>query len=1441
MSSSDLFVPLDRRFRPAGGEGDIEEIATESIFGDFVRRPNGSVGWDEILDSSGAIVILGEPGSGRTEEFKHQQRSLLNQKKASFYVPLHELAHREMEAILLDQNLANYKSWRRGKSHCWIFLDAVDEAKLESNRAWESALKNVFRSTGMEALKRCTILISCRVHQWDPTLDPIRITEALNLSPSSENGSEGNSDENKSGRRKLNLFLLEPLDETRIRAYALACDTVNVDQFIEAIRKGHCWEFAGRPYDVKFLLQYWKSRGQLGSLSEMIDHLVDYQLTEHRADSRREFDIPREKLRVGAETLGAASIFCNRLHFRTSILESGNGQALLVAKCLPGDWTEVEIETLLDRPLFTAASLGKIRFHHRRTAEYLAVCWIRKRSAELSNLDFDHLLFSRYHGRHWLRESRESVATWLACLSQEGWGQHLRSKLTRISPESFFRKGDPVALSSQAKVEIIDSFVANYEQHDVFRLSTEASVVERLGDATMAARLAHHLQSPNVPPGVKIEILSIATTLRLKECLQAALFLVASDTNRLDLPGYAIHLIEVCAGSEELDALATQVTAMPQVTPHLAASLVLLLFPDRMEVSVLEDLVRRSALFGDRFFLEVRIREKVSHEVNRELLSEIARMLIRLIYDGASLDNELLVPGYCWLHDAITAAFSRLCGLQGLSRNEIELAGQMMWILLRRSIRHSRYHRRTRQDAFDMDQIPRIHPLIRREAFWREVEFQRRLARRNEPRWSDEGENAYSYKLDLNPQPSDLAWSLLDAGEMTAHEDRDCAFGLAVHLWLRCGRSKKVLVELGDLAQGDIARSEFLVKTRGSLKLRRFRNFWFKVRRVAGLDGNYWYHKKWRFTSSFNEVRSCLTLLRHLAKVRDGSFPLWIYDLCREGSDSDSRYITEDLSHLESVYSKKVGRLLGWRIRKAAEEGCIKIWESHTPEIAFKTIFGIPGAVGIQILWKRGNLHFSELSPQEADRCSRYSLQEINGFPPWFPDLVSSQPWAVRSVLVEQIVTEWFYHDENSYLHVLYQLDHDDQPLTSLLAPAVKLLLSRSAPRLFKVLEAAIPVLARAESLSHGEWSQLASERCDRLSPGSPSFTLWLSVWIQTDALGAFTFIEALRVPFFAENRQNNFVVSLCSQLLGRRGRSGLIFDSPEFLKSENVEQWIRCVYEWVREEDDLHRPSGVGYTPTGRDDAQTYRGNLVAAVAEIDDPAVDHILDSLINDLDFSASHNYFRYLGEKRARRFADQETWTERQFRQFSDEREANPASAQALFEVILRRFFAIKHDVEDAEESIRDYFNVDRNEYGLQSFLTRQLRDRNNFRYTVPRETEIDGQQRTDIQIHAPQVRGHIQIEVKLASMANRTAASLESDLEHQLLGQYMRDPDSNFGIFAVGLAQGRNSWRHPHYNEELTFPALIEHLLRRAAELESATGRAKRIEVIGIDFRERGAR
>ena len=89
--------------------------------------------------------------------------------------------------------------------------------------------------------------------------------------------------------------------------------------------------------------------------------------------------------------------------------------ALDVSKILP-DWGAEERATLLERPLFSFASYGRVRFHHRSVVEFLAA----KRLDELldrgvSIKAIKRLLFTETaQGATVVRPSMRPIAAWIA-------------------------------------------------------------------------------------------------------------------------------------------------------------------------------------------------------------------------------------------------------------------------------------------------------------------------------------------------------------------------------------------------------------------------------------------------------------------------------------------------------------------------------------------------------------------------------------------------------------------------------------------------------------------------------------------------------------------------------------------------------------------------------------------------------------------------------------------------------------------------------------------------------------------------------------------------------------------------------------------------------------------------------------------------------------------
>jgi hypothetical protein len=91
-------------------------------------------------------------------------------------------------------------------------------------------------------------------------------------------------------------------------------------------------------------------------------------------------------------------------------------------------------------------------------------------------------------------------------------------------------------------------------------------------------------------------------------------------------------------------------------------------------------------------------------------------------------------------------------------------------------------------------------------------------------------------------------------------------------------------------------------------------------------------------------------------------------------------------------------------------------------------------------------------------------------------------------------------------------------------------------------------------------------------------------------------------------------------------------------------------------------------------------------------------------------------------------------------------------------------------------------------------------------------------------------------VKLADL-DWSIAKLMERLENQLVGQYLRDRNSRYGIYVIGTIGEKQHWKHPQSGKLLNFADVVAMVTERALELVRQNSRIGDVVVIGIDFCE----
>jgi hypothetical protein len=157
-------IELDRTFWPveADQENDPESIRAMLAFG-----LGKQLSWEDLLGKD-RVVILAEPGTGKTEEFRAITRRLRMASKPAFFCRIELLQEMEIQHSLDIGTAEEFDEWINGNKEAYFFLDSVDEARLNSRTAFEIALRR-FSNTIGERLDRAKVFVSCRVSNWRAT------------------------------------------------------------------------------------------------------------------------------------------------------------------------------------------------------------------------------------------------------------------------------------------------------------------------------------------------------------------------------------------------------------------------------------------------------------------------------------------------------------------------------------------------------------------------------------------------------------------------------------------------------------------------------------------------------------------------------------------------------------------------------------------------------------------------------------------------------------------------------------------------------------------------------------------------------------------------------------------------------------------------------------------------------------------------------------------------------------------------------------------------------------------------------------------------------------------------------------------------------------------------------------------------------------------------
>jgi hypothetical protein len=423
---TEKIVELIRRFGP---------MSSRSLeLGFAVAESGRPQRWHEIEDQH-RVLIIADPGAGKTFETKARARKMRERGKNAFFIRIERVDANFDQAFEVGTS-DEFTSWLASTEEAWFFLDSVDEAQIETPRALEDAVR-VFGARIHDALERTHVFITSREDAWRALPDQTLIAQYLPYGEPEQADEEGAA----SGKRDpmLKLFRLAGLSEDEIALFASHYGISDVEDFVNAMKRGNLLALAERPFDLKALIGVWIADQKLGSRFDVLQRMIGLQLdsiTAARAPVRIDPAKARDGIRLlaGAVMLTGKAVIClpNGTH---------SSDRLDPRVLLPG-WNDAEIDVLLRTGLFDDIVYTSVRFRHREIRELLSAEWANDLlSQPAGRVRVERLFFRNSYGEEIIVPRTRRTLPWLILLDEA-----VRDKVLALAPEIASEGGDPSQL-----------------------------------------------------------------------------------------------------------------------------------------------------------------------------------------------------------------------------------------------------------------------------------------------------------------------------------------------------------------------------------------------------------------------------------------------------------------------------------------------------------------------------------------------------------------------------------------------------------------------------------------------------------------------------------------------------------------------------------------------------------------------------------------------------------------------------------------------------------------------------------------------------------------------------------------------------------------------------------------------------------------------------------
>jgi hypothetical protein len=1361
-------------------ENDAEKAAV-AIRLARARSLNRALAWTTVLESR-YVVVLGEAGSGKSTEFQQQHDRLRARDPASaFLVPLTDMSQRGLFESLYRDEVELLRRRLDAGAEVTLFLDSVDEGKLAANPG-KTFLADVLRrleSDLGDATARARIVLSCRGSDWRRedrgAIERLRVS-ATRIAQHQEVKDVG-----------VRVFHLIPLDDGQVGLLAAHQGVPDIDGMMAAIRESDSRALVERPMDVLWLGAYWAANGRLGTRSELLENNVIAKL---RDKSDRLSDLTdRQALKAVERLAGIATLSATR----TFALPGGEldyGSSTTSVDCrlalqsLPVD----QVEDLLSRGLFDSATFGRVRIHDGAVQEYLAARWLRRLLEEgESRTRIANILFRETGAGRVVPFHLRGAAAWLAA-----WDPRTKRHLLDLGPELLISEGDPSQIPPEDRKTALKRWTELLRTGARAQQWFDRAALSRFGSPALAGAICALLEEPELPRGVEELLFEIAAQARLAECVPRAHRRALDPTVHPDIRSDATRTVCRAGTEEQRQALVTALEGQESIPEQVMGALVSELFPGEVAVPTL---LRLLAVVDPPDPRHVTVlTAELDHYIPNALDQHRALLLLRGVLDLATEKiggRRKPRERYGWLLKHVSNL------LVAVLRRDPSAAAEVVDETLSLYNSDARSNAEPVLDSSELCELITTSAQVRRRIFW----FVARATA------VDGGVIAGRFVFlsrFFQLSAADLAWLAEDAERLEHADQRMLAFDSA--LQIAASPEEDAILE-----QLMVRVPEF--RTRHLEYQRRRSEPNPAVLRLAELA-----RESNRREAARRKQREHLTSqLDTIAQGRQLDALMDVLDAAR-AREGDIGSL--DLERAIAAH--------GQEVVDAARSGLKRCWRDNDAPVAAADVAVPPYQLmlaGIALEIEEDNLDVAQLPQVLQARLVRLATWEVARFPRWLAAIAVASPSAVREVLGPALLDEIRSASVHPQQTILWMVSDAPESVRRVCAPIIVRGLLETEPPRQSALEASIATLLTCRT-ELSDLNPVLEPRCGAALPDTSRFAVWWCAWLEMDSSAALAGLEA--VLGTSGHTHANLLTAIGDRVWRWAADEPRGTGLPLKVRNDaDAAAGLLALFEhYLPDEEDAHTYVG----PEGH--TRLLRERLAGWLSAMPGERAVAALERVAERASLPRRKSYFRELALRRASRSESCLPMSVRDATDWAERCVCTPTSARGLFDLALERLQDLKADIERGDHSIRPIVNPEADEPDLTTYVVSELENDAHGLYTVGREEEVDRRKKTDIRLHCPGV-GPVVIEVKIAE--RQTGPALEDALPDQLVGRYMRDRRSEFGILLVlSLGDAKEVWQ-TRDGRTLRFAEFVDHLVEMARDLERTASSVTALRVVSIDM------